>query len=88
MKIASNRTGAYRFTVDLSSDEDMKLVELLREAHRNRNIGRRARGETPKYVKLQGRGPRLGMRRYHQSLPLSLAQTADVYVYDRYEWNT
>lgn len=46
-----------------------------------------------KYVKLQGRGPRSvpsearygkGRRRgFDQSLPLSLAKTADVYVYDR-----
>jgi hypothetical protein len=36
-----------------------------------------------KYVKLQGRGPRLGNRRYNQSLPLPLAKTADVYIYER-----
>tara|TARA_B110000977_G_scaffold7854_1_gene10646 strand:+ start:1520 stop:1768 length:249 start_codon:yes stop_codon:yes gene_type:complete len=36
-----------------------------------------------KYVKLHGRGPRLGNRRYNQSLPLKYAVTADVYVYNR-----
>jgi hypothetical protein len=39
--------------------------------------------ERKKYVKLHGRGYRMGVRRYNQSLPLKYATTADVYVYNR-----
>jgi len=48
-------------------------------------LGNEAFGEfePKKYVKLQARGPRLGNRRYNQSLPLKYAVTADVYVYNR-----
>lgn len=46
------------------------------------------------YVKCQGRGPRTSAaladgkraRAYDQSLPLSHAETMDVYVYERYTW--
>ena len=47
--------------------------------------------DTPKRVKLQGRGPRAAhskadygySRGYDQSLPLKYATHADIYVYDR-----
>lgn len=72
------RTNAYVMTVDLvngkANDEVLNLVKMLVR------IGNKQNG-TKKYVKLQGRGPRLG--RYNQSLPLSLAKTADVYIYER-----
>jgi hypothetical protein len=73
------RTKAYVMTVDLvngkANDEVLNLVKMLVRLE-NKYKG------TKKYVKLQGRGPRLG--RYNQSLPLSLAQRADVYIYNRY----
>ena len=73
------RTNAYVMTVDLvngkSNDETLKLLRTLVSAE-NKHLG------TKKYVKLQGRGPRLG--KYNQSLPLPLALTADVYVYENW----
>ena len=78
-----NRTSSYKFTVEMKngkpSGEGATLVEALRSLVKlsNSTLG------TNKYVKLQGRGPRPS-RRYHQSLPLGMAVTADVYVYDRY----
>ena len=72
------RTNAYVMTVDLvngkADDEILNLVKMLVRLE-NKYKG------TKKYVKLQGRGPRLG--RYNQSLPLPLAKTADVYIYER-----
>ncbi len=75
-----NRTDAYVMTVKLvngkSDDERLQLLRtLVRLA--NKNTG------SKKYIKLQGRGPRLGIRRYNQSLPLPLAESADVYIYER-----
>ncbi len=74
------RTSNYVMTVDLANgkanDELLNLVRMLVRLE-NKYTGSR------KYVKLQGRGPRLGNRRYNQSLPLPLAQRADVYVYER-----
>ena len=35
------------------------------------------------YVKAQGRGPRQGIRRYNQSLPLTFAERVDAYIYKR-----
>ncbi len=74
------RTTAYVMTVDLvngkADNEVLNLVKMLVRLA-NKNTG------SKKYVKLQGRGPRLGNRRYNQSLPLPLAKTADVYIYER-----
>lgn len=61
---------------------DAKLVELLRQNVKAENVF--AKRGKKKYVKLQGRGHRYGSRRFCRSLPLSLAERADVYVYDRY----
>lgn len=72
------RTSNYVMTVDLvngkANDEVLNLVKMLVR------IGNKQNG-TKQYVKLQGRGPRLG--RYNQSLPLPLATHADVYIYER-----
>ena len=77
------RTAAYRFTVQLKDGkpvaEQAHLVEALKKVVSTENAWK---GST-KYVKLQGRGPRLGNRRYNQSIPLSLAIYADVYIYNR-----
>lgn len=82
MIIKQNRTASYIGTVDLSDQNDMSLVKgirkLIKEANREK-----AFGPKPMYVKLQGRGPRLGIRRYNDSLPLTLSKTADVYLYGR-----
>lgn len=71
------RTDCYRFTVWMEdgkpTGKGAKRVEALRKTVRG----------TGKYVKLQGRGNRYGVRRFNQSLPLMLAKSADVYVYDR-----
>lgn len=72
------RTSNYVMTVDLvngkADDDFLNLVKMLVRISNKQN-------GTKKYVKLQGRGPRLG--RYNQSLPLPLATHADVYVYER-----
>lgn len=72
------RTTNYVMTVDLengkANDDLLTLVRTLVRLE-NKYTG------SKKYVKLQGRGPRLG--RYNQSLPLTLSKTADVYVYER-----
>jgi len=77
-----NRTQAYKFTVQMKdgkpADSDQSLVDGLRLVVKMGNL---ATG-TRQYVKLQGRGPRPS-KRYHQSLPLNMATTADVYVYTR-----
>lgn len=76
------RTSAYRFTVRMINGsvhpEDRAAVDGIRTVVK---LGNAAFG-TRQYVKLQGRGPRPS-RRYHQSLPLSMAESADVYVYNR-----
>lgn len=76
------RTSAYRFTVRMLNGkvhpEDQAAVDGLRTVVKLGNTA----FQTQQYVKLQGRGPRPS-RRYHQSLPLSMAVTADVYVYNR-----
>lgn len=82
MVIKENRTVSYLGTVDLSDPQDMSLVKgirkMIKEANQMKSFGPRAM-----YVKLQGRGPRLGQYRYHQSLPLKFSKTADVYLYGR-----
>ena len=74
------RTSNYVMTVELengkANDEVLNLVKMLVRLE-NEYTG------SKKYVRLQGRGPRLGNRRYNQSLPLPRAKTADVYVYER-----
>lgn len=78
----TNRTSAYRFTVRMVdgqvAPEDQAAVDGLRTVVKLGNYA----FDTRQYVKLQGRGPR-PTRRYHQSLPLSMAVSADVYVYNR-----
>lgn len=84
MKITSDhRTStAYRFTVEMKDgkpvEKDAELVAHIRESVRLHNKC----SSDNKYVKLCGRGPRPS-KGYHMSLPLSMANSADVYVYDR-----
>lgn len=83
MIINENRTDAYMGTVDLSNEGDMKLVAMSRKLVKEANVKLKESGKRPMYIKLQGRGPRMGVRRYNQSLPLQFAKTADVYIYTR-----
>jgi hypothetical protein len=79
-----NRTAAYRMTISMkdgapSTDADRQGLEVLRRTVSGLNKldgGKR-------YVKLFGRGHRMGNWRYNQSLPLQYATSADVYVYER-----
>lgn len=98
MKFTSkNRTStSYRFTVKMIdgqvAPEDQEFVSELRALIKNTNSEfSRYSFYKPQRVKLQGRGPRAELARrdygysrsYDQALPLSLATSADVYVYDR-----
>lgn len=83
--MANQRTSSYRFTVRLSNNgqvhaDDKPLVDALRSAVKKYN---RETGGNPLYVKMQGRGHRYGIRKWNQSLPLGMAVSADVYVYER-----
>lgn len=77
------RTDAYFLTVEMKNGKPTGKgaidVRNLRGYIKlfNKRFGKN------KYVKLQGRGHRMGNRRYNQSLPLKYATTADVYVYTR-----
>ena len=84
MIINENRTDSYIATVNLKDPNDQKWIEAIRKSVKEANAFYKERGQTTrKYVKLQGRGHRMGIYRYNQSLPLSFAEKADVYVYDR-----
>ena len=80
LTVKPNRTSAYVFTVTDRNDPHLKSFrEGISIANALRNDGERAQ-----YVKLQARGPRRGVRRYKQSLPLEYGTSYDVYVYTRY----
>jgi hypothetical protein len=84
MIIKENRTDSYIATVNLKDPADQEWIKAIRKAVREANAFYKERGQTTrKYVKLQGRGHRMGVYRYHQSLPLTFAEKADVYVYNR-----
>ena len=81
---------AYRFTVKMLDGkpvaEDQAAVDGLRTVVKLANTA--YPDETKKYVKLQGRGPRVhNGRMYNQGLPLPYATHADVYVYERNRYN-
>lgn len=84
MIIKENRTDSYIATVSLKDPNDQKWIEAIRQSVKEANAFYKKRGQTTrKYVKLQGRGHRMGIYRYNQSLPLTFAEKADVYIYDR-----
>ena len=78
----------YLMTIDYACAGDIFELEKIRKAVSIINKG----NSKKYYVKLQGRGPRtakaifdgLDRRAYDSSLPLRHANTADVYVYERY----
>jgi hypothetical protein len=82
----TQRTERYLCTIDMKSADDAEHVENIRRWVKNLNKDLKEFGSELKYyVKLHGRGPRRGVRRYNQSLPLPFAETADVYIYRRYD---
>ena len=85
MIIKENRSESYLGTVNLKNEQDMKIVNVARKIVRDTNLFRKEKGNTKQmYVKLQGRGHRMGVWRYNQSLPLKFAETADIYIYERF----
>jgi hypothetical protein len=84
IQVSANRTDAYIGTFDYQSADDMLQLEEVRGMVKNMNKMLREDGfDYQFYVKCQGRGPRQGVRRYNQSLPLTLAERVDAYIYRR-----
>jgi len=83
MMTKENRTDSYLGTVNLSDPDDMTMVKNMRKIVSEANQKLRESNKRTMYVKLQGRGHRMGNRRYHQALPLKYATSADVYLYTR-----
>jgi len=84
MIIKSDRTDSYIATVDLKDPDDQAWIKTIRNAVKDLNDFQKSRGRSLRqYVKLQGRGHRMGVRQYNQSLPLKFAEKADIYVYNR-----
>jgi hypothetical protein len=82
--IDNTRTDAYVGTFYKSDKEDMKQLETVRSIVSRINKDLRTSGFNYQfYVKCQGRGHRLGVHRYNQSLPLSFADKMDAYIYRR-----
>ena len=83
IKLQNRTSDSYYYTVEMKdgrpSGKDAEVVAELRRLVKknNKESGKQM------YVKLQGRGPRRGVYRYNQSLPLRFATHADVYVYAR-----
>ena len=79
---SSERSKAYLGTFNVN-DEDMLEVRQIRKMVSNLNRDLKAFGYQYRYyVKLQGRGPRPNPR-YWQSLPLSMSERVDAYIYRR-----
>jgi hypothetical protein len=84
IQISKDRTDAYIGTFDYACADDMLQLEEVRSMVKNMNKMLRQDGyDYSFYVKCQGRGHRQGVRRYNQSLPLSLADRVDAYIYRR-----
>jgi hypothetical protein len=83
MKIDSNRSSdSYIATYDVTNPDDIAAIDMLRETVSTLNRWLRNDGlKNQFYVKLRGRGPRLGVQKYRQELPLKYAKTVDLYVY-------
>ena len=85
IQVSKDRTDAYIGTFDYASAGDMLQLEEVRSMVKNMNKMLREDGyDYSFYVKCQGRGHRQGVRRYNQSLPLSLADRVDAYIYRRH----
>lgn len=84
IQVNNNRTNSYIGTFDYSSADDMLQLQEVRNIIKNMNKSLRdAKMDYQFYVKCQGRGHRYGNYSYYQSLPLSLAERVDAYIYRR-----
>ncbi len=85
IEISSDRgSTSYIGTFDCSDKSDMEQLEVVRVMVKILNKDLRDSGfDQQYYVKAQGRGPRQGVRRYNQSLPLTFAERVDAYIYKR-----
>jgi len=82
------RSTAYIGTINItaSTEADSYFINLTRKLVKEANqFYTDSGGRRRLYVKLRGRGPRLGNKKYNQDLPLEFAKTADVYIYNRYD---
>lgn len=82
------RSTAYIGTIKIvdSSEADTYFIDLTRKLIKEANqFYTESDNRRRLYVKLCGRGPRMGIKKYNQNLPLQYAKTADVYIYDRYD---
>ena len=81
MIINPNRSDAYVGTFNFT-DEDQSELSQIRKIVKNLNKDLKNFGYHYRYyVKLQGRGP--GRKSFQYSLPLSLAERVDAYIYRR-----
>jgi len=83
--VDSTRTDAYIGTFYKNDENDMEQLAAVRKIVSNINADLRKLGHAKYqfYVKCQGRGHRLGIERYNQSLPLTFADKMDAYIYRR-----
>jgi hypothetical protein len=64
-------------------NNSLVIVKNNREGRRFITLLRKHLRDTPKGVKLYGRGYRHGKEAYHQNLPHAMAQRFAVYLYDK-----
>lgn len=75
---------SYIGTFDTRSESDTQELNQIRQWVKAINSWLREEGyDSQYYVKAQGRGPRLGNRKYYSSLPLKFAERVDAYIYKR-----
>ena len=85
MIIKKNRmSDAYIATYDVNDPSDAEALASLKATVSTMNRWLREDGiDNQFYVKLRGRGHRLGNPKFKQDLPLVYAETVDAYVYKR-----
>ena len=77
------RTEAYIGTFGMDEQDQQELASVRRMV-KNLNRDLKEQGYFHRYyVKAQGRGHRMGVWRYNQSLPLKYASKVDAYIYRR-----
>lgn len=80
----TRESNSYVGTFNLEDPVEVKEIENIRAIVKHLNKDLKQNGYFYRfYVKLQGRGYRQGVRRYNQSLPLSLSKKVDAYIYKR-----
>ena len=84
MIINENRTDSYVATINLYDPDDQEYLKGVRKGVSIANRIFKEEGcDHREYVKLHGRGHRMGVRKYGAELPLRYAKTADIYIYKR-----